>query len=170
MDCGSAVNRKETQMADKHVIVAMYATYDQADEAFARLRARGSDMGLLSCVGRGYWEEMIGSRNTGDRFHFRGKLGPFWERMWSGTRSWGVFWLFPDGPVLVAGPLVGTIIATQEQGNGENHANGFQAGLSGIGIPMESLVEYEKALINHTIHHDPGTIVERELIDPAKLN
>lgn len=168
-------------MADKHLCVAIYMTPDQADEAFSRLQAEGSGLDLLSFVGRDYWKDMIGSRNVGERFLYRGNLGPFWERLWSSLRGWGVFWFFENGPVLVAGPLVRSIIATQEEGNGAPHASGFEAGLSGIGIPHESLVEYERALmkdqilvfvqgtlneinraqavlnetraINHTIHH-----------------
>lgn len=168
-------------MADKHLCVAIYMTPDQADEAFSRLQAEGSGLDLLSFVGRDYWKDMIGSRNVGERFLYRGNLGPFWERLWSSLRGWGVFWFFENGPVLVAGPLVRSIIATQEEGHGAPHASGFEAGLSGIGIPHESLVEYERALmkdqilvfvqgtlheinraqavlnetraINHTIHH-----------------
>ena len=71
--------------------------------------------------------------------------------MWSSLRGWGVFWFFEDGPVLVAGPLVRTIIATQEEGNGNHHATGFEAALAGIGIPQESLVQYEKALMNNQV-------------------
>ena len=91
-------------MADKHLCVAIYMTHDQADEAFSRLQAEGSDMGLLSFVGRDYWKDMVGSRNAGERFMYRGNLGPFWERLWSILRGWGVFWFFENGPVLVAGP------------------------------------------------------------------
>lgn len=138
-------------MADKHICVAIYATHDQADEAFSRLQAEGSDMSVLSFVGRDYWKNMVGSRNAGERFVYRGILGAFWERMWSVLRGWGVFWFFENGPVLVAGPLVRTIIATQEEGNGNGHAHSFNEGLSGIGIPEESLTEYEKALMNNQI-------------------
>ena len=170
-------------MADTHMCVAIYMTHDQADEAFSRLQAERTDMGLISFVGRDYWKDMIGSRNTGNRFLFRGSRGPFWERLWSILRGWGVFWFFENGPVLVAGPLVRSIVATQEAGNGDQPAiSTFEAGLSGIGIPKESIVEYEKALmqddvlvfiqgtlnelnhtqsilnqtkvINHTIHHN----------------
>lgn len=169
-------------MANKHICAAIYATLDQADEAFSRLRVEGSDMSLLSFVGRDYWPEMLGSRNAGERFLYRGAQGPFWERLWSSLRGWGVFWFFVDGPVLVAGPLARTIIATQGEGDGDHLASRFEAGLAGIGIPKESLVQYEKALennqvlvfvqgtlheinqaqailnetkaINHTIHHD----------------
>jgi hypothetical protein len=138
-------------MADKHLCVAIYITHDQADEAFSRLQAEGADLDLLSFVGRDYWKDMVGSRNAGERFLYRGNLGPFWERLWSILRSWGVFWFFEDGPVLVAGPLVRTIIATQEESSGDGHASGFEAALSGIGIPQESLVQYEKALMNNQI-------------------
>jgi hypothetical protein len=138
-------------MADKHICVAIYANHDQADEAFSRLQVEGSNMDLLSFVGRDYWKDMVGSRNAGERFQYRGNLGPFWERLWSILRGWGVFWFFENGPVLVAGPLVRTIVATQEEGNGGNHKRNFEAGLFGIGIPKESLIEYEKALQNNQI-------------------
>lgn len=138
-------------MADKHICVAIYMTPDQADEAFSRLQVAGCDMDLLSFVGRDYWKDMIGSRNTGGRFQYRGNLGPFWERLWSILRGWGVFWFFENGPVLVAGPLVRTIIATQEEGRGDRQSSGFEGALSGIGIPQESLVQYEKALMNNQI-------------------
>lgn len=138
-------------MADKHLCVAIYTTHEQADEAFARLQAAGSDMDLLSFVGRDNWKDMVGSRNSGERFLYRGNLGPFWERLWSILHGWGVFWFFADGPMLVAGPLVRTIIATQEEGNGDHQATSFEAALAGIGIPHDSLVEYEKALMNNQI-------------------
>ena len=169
-------------MADKHLCVAIYITQAQADEAFSRLRVEGADMDLLSFVGRDTWKDMVGSRNAGERFLYHGIQGPFWERLWSALRGWGVFWLFEDGPMLVAGPLVRTIIATQEEGHGDRHSSGFEAALAGIGIPQESLSQYEKALmksqilvfiqgtldeinhaqgilnetkaINHTIHHN----------------
>jgi hypothetical protein len=140
-------------MADKHICVAIYANHNQADEAFSRLQTEGTDMDLLSFVGRDYWKDMVGSRNSGEHFTYQGCLAPFWQRLWSTLRGWGVFWLFENGPVLVAGPLVRTIVATQEEGNGNGsgHANAFEAGLSGIGIPKESLFEYEKALLSNQI-------------------
>ncbi|HBF34763.1 TPA: permease, partial [Candidatus Sumerlaeota bacterium] len=105
----------------------------------------------LSFVGRDYWKDMLGSRNTGKYFRYCGKCGPFWERLWAILRGWGVFWFFEDGPMLVAGPLVRTIVATQEEGNADCHMSSFEAALSEIGIPQESLVAYEKSLMNNQI-------------------
>ena len=163
-------------MADKHLCVAIYVTQDQADEAFSRLRMESSDMDLFSFVGRDTWKGMVGSRNTGERFLYRGNQGPFWGKLWSALHGWGVFWLFEDGPVLVAGPLVRTIIATQEEGNGDRHASRFEAAFSGIGIPQEGLVQYEKALMNNQIlvfvqgtldeiNHAQGILNETKAID-----
>lgn len=148
-------------MADQHLCVAIYTTHEQADEAFLRLRVDGSDMNMVSFVGRDYWKDMMGSRNAGERFLYRGNLGPFWVRLWSFLQGWGTFCFFEDGPLLVAGPLVRTIIATQEEGNGEFHTRCFEAALSGIGIPLESLVQYEKSLMNnHILVFVQGTLDE----------
>ena len=169
-------------MADKHLCVAIYENTDLAEEAFTRLKSEGSTMDLLSFVGRDEWKCMLASRNAGDRFVYRGARGPFWARLWSGLNGWGVFWIFENGPMLVAGPLVRTIVANQEEGDGVQPATLFESAFAGIGIPCESLVEYERALmhdqvlifvqgtlneiylaqdilnktkpINHTIHHN----------------
>ncbi|MBN1453757.1 MAG: hypothetical protein JW963_22275, partial [Anaerolineales bacterium] len=47
--------------------------------------------------------------------------------------------------------LVRTIIATQEEGYGNGYSSCFEASLSGIGIPQESLIQYEKALMNNQV-------------------
>jgi hypothetical protein len=148
-------------MADRHLCVAIYTTHDQADEALSRLRAEGFGMESVSFVGREYWKEMIGSRNAGERFVHRGANGPFWERLWSILPGWGVFWFFENGPALVAGPLVRTIVATQEEGGGDSRQSRFASGLSNIGIPKESIAEYEKALMkNHVLVFILGALGE----------
>jgi len=68
---------------------------------------------------------------------------------------------FENGPVLVAGPWVRSIVATQEQGNNDHQTSGFEAGLPGIGIPRDSRVEYEKALMkNQILVFIPGSLNE----------
>lgn len=151
-------------MAEQHLCVAIYGSPDQADEAFARLRTEGSNMSKLSFVGRDYWSAMIGSRHAGERFLYLGVLGPFWQRLWAGMGRWGVFWFFDDGPVLVAGSLVRSIIATQEEGRGDTTTSLFARGLAGTGIPPLDLAEYEQALIdNRILVFIQGTLAEIEV-------
>jgi hypothetical protein len=150
-------------MADKHICVAIYMTHDQADEAFSRLQAKDFNLELLSFVGRDSWEDMIGSRQSGRRFVHAGTHGPFWERLWSILPGWGVFWMLESGPVLVAGPLARTIMATQDDGDGHHDGDGYHDGdghhdgsrfvraLSRTHIPEDSTVAYEKALMKDQI-------------------
>lgn len=133
-------------MSNRQWCVAIYQTHDQADEAFSRLQVMGFGTNHLSFIARDYWKDMVGSRNSGKRFSYRGVHGPFWERLWSVLEGWGVFWFFEDGPVLVAGSLALTIVATQELGDKSINTGKFESGLSGIGIPPGSLIVYEKAL------------------------
>jgi len=142
-------------MADKHICVAIYTTHAQADEAFSRLEVAGFGMHLLSFAGRDYWANMVGSHHAGDRFVYCGGSKPFWERLWANLNVWGVFCFFENGPLLVAGSLVRTIVRADGNGNGNKHGDphlsGFVAGLSGIGIQRDSLLVYEKALLNDQI-------------------
>jgi hypothetical protein len=180
-------------MSDKHLCVAIYLTHDQADEAFSRLQAKGFNLELLSFVGRDSWNDMLGSRNTGKRFSHNGTHGPFWERLWSILPGWGVFWLFEDGPMLVAGPLARAISAAQDEGDGNHNGMRFVESLSRTGIPESNIRAYEAELkkdrilvfiggtiedidkaqailnetsvINHTVHHGADVRMEAE-VDP----
>jgi hypothetical protein len=143
-------------MANQHICVAIYTTHAQADEAFSRLEVEGFDMSLLSFAGRDYWANMVGSRQTKGRFTYQGKFGAFWERLWANLPDWGVFCLYETGPLLVAGRLVRGLVAgvANEAGNGNGNGgfdqcrSDFEVGLCDMGIPMESVVVYEKAVMN----------------------
>jgi hypothetical protein len=175
-------------MSDKHLCVAIYLTHDQADEAFSRLQANDLNMDLLSFVGRDYWNGMLGSRNSGRRFSHKGIHGPFWERLWSILPGWGAFWIFEDGPMLVAGPLARAIIASQDDTDGDHRASRFVECLSPTGIPESNIRVYEEELkkgrilvfiagtvedidkaqailnqtsvVNHTVHHGADVRME----------
>jgi hypothetical protein len=190
-------------MANQHICVAIYTTHAQADEAFSRLEVEGFDMSLLSFAGRDYWADMVGSRQTRGRFTYQGKYGAFWERLWAILPDWGIFCLFETGPLLVAGPLARGIVAglANEDENGNAGSDGrrsdFETGLCDLGVPMESVVVYEKAVmndqillfvfgsvgavvqaqrllnetkaINHTLHHAAGNDGNRSLHRRSRL-
>ena len=86
-------------------------------------------------------EHVVGYYNAGDRMQFWGTLGAFWG--WLGGLLVGsALFVIPGlGPVLVFGPLVGWHVGALE---GAVVGGGLSA--HSIGIPKDSIVEYETAL------------------------
>jgi len=106
------------------------------------------DMKNLSVVGKGYHtdEKVIGFYNAGDRIKFWGTRGAFWGGFW-GLLFGSAFFAIPGiGPVLVAGPLVAWIVGALEGAAVFGGLSAIGAGLYGMGIPKDSVVQYELAL------------------------
>jgi hypothetical protein len=105
-------------------------------------------MQKLSIVGKDYQteEHVIGYYNAGDRMQFWGKRGALWGGLW-GLLFWSAFFFLPGiGPVIVFGPLVGWIIGALEGAVVVGGLSALGAALYSIGIPQDSIVEYETAL------------------------
>ena len=135
-------------MSDQSSVVAVYATHVEAEEAVKQLQRGGIDMHTLSIVGKGTHtdEQAIGYYNTGDRMKHWGKMGAFWGGLW-GLLFGAAFFAIPGiGPVLVAGPLVAWIVGGLEGAAVVGGLSAIGAGLIGIGIPKDSVVQYELAL------------------------
>jgi uncharacterized membrane protein len=135
-------------MSENNAVVAIYESHSQAEEALKELQRSGFDMKKLSIVGKDYHteEQVVGYYNTGDRMKRWGKTGAFWGGFW-GLLFGSAFFAIPGiGPVLVAGPLVAWIIAALEGAVVVGGLSALGAGLYGIGIPKDSIVQYESAL------------------------
>jgi hypothetical protein len=75
-----------------------------------------------------------------------GKVGAFWGGFW-GLLFGSAFFAIPGlGPVLVAGPLVAWIVGALEGAAVVGGLSVIGAGLIGMGIPKDSVVQYELAL------------------------
>ena len=112
------------------------------------LQKSGFDMKKMSIVGKDYHtdEHVVGYYNAGDRMKYWGKQGAFWGGIW-GMLFGAAFFAIPGiGPVLVAGPLVAWIIGALEGAVVVGGLSALGAGLYSIGIPKDSVVEYETAL------------------------
>jgi hypothetical protein len=72
-----------------------------------------------------------------------GKVGAFWGGFWGLLFGSAAFAIPGIGPILVAGPPVGWIIAGLEGAAAEG---GVGAGLVSIGIPKDSVLKYDVAL------------------------
>jgi uncharacterized membrane protein len=135
-------------MVETNAVVAIYESHSQAEEALKELQRSGFDMKKLSIVGKDYHseEQVVGYYNAGDRMMRWGKTGAFWGGFW-GLLFGSAFFAIPGiGPVLVAGPLVAWIIGALEGAVVVGGLSAVGAGLYSLGIPKDSIVQYEAAL------------------------
>jgi len=135
-------------MAQENAVVAVYNNHAEAEEAVQQLQRSGFDMKKLSIVGKDYHteENVVGYYNTGDRMKYWGKMGAFWGGIW-GWLFGAAFFMIPGlGPILVAGPLVGWIIAALEGAVVVGGLSAVGAGIYSIGIPKDSILKYEEAI------------------------
>jgi uncharacterized membrane protein len=135
-------------MAETNAVVAVYETHSQAEEALKELQRSGFDMKKLSIVGKDYHtdEHVVGYYNAGDRMKRWGKSGAFWGGVW-GLLLGSAFFAIPGiGPILVAGPLVAWMLSALEGAVVVGGLSAIGAGLFSIGIPKDSIVQYESAI------------------------
>lgn len=135
-------------MSEKNSVVAIYTTHTQAEEAVKELQKSGFDMKKMSIVGKDYHtdEHVVGYYTTGDRMKYWGKLGAFWGGLWGMLFGFAFFAIPGIGPILVAGPLVAWIIGALEGAVVVGGLSALGAGLYSIGIPKDSIVNYEAAV------------------------
>jgi uncharacterized membrane protein len=135
-------------MTKNNYIVAIYPTHTAAEAAIKELQQSGFDMKKLSIVGRDYHtdEHVVGYYNVGDRMKVWGKRGAFWGGLWGILFGSAFFWIPGLGPLLVAGPLVGWIVGALEGAIAVGGLSAIGAGLYSLGIPKDSILQYETAL------------------------
>src|ERR1700723_1900161 len=129
-------------------VVAIYDAHEKAEHAIKELQESGVDMKSLSIVAKDTHtdEHVVGYYNAGDRMKRWGKIGAFWGGFW-GLLFGSAFFAIPGiGQILVAGPAVAWIVGALEGAAVVGGLSAVGAGLYGIGIPKDSIVEYEMAL------------------------
>ena len=102
----------------------------------------------FSIVGQGFHseEKVVGFYNIGDRIKFWGKNGAFWGGLWS-LFFGGIFLTIPMvGPVMVLGHLAAMVVAAVEGAILFGGLSALGAALFSIGIPKDSVIEYEQAV------------------------
>ncbi len=135
-------------MTEKNSCIAIYNNHTEAEKAIKELKKSGFDMKKLSIVGKDYHteEDVVGYYNTGDRMKNWGKLGAFWGGIW-GLLFGSAFFFIPGiGPLVVGGPLVSWIVGALEGAAIVGGMSALGAGLFSIGIPKDSIIEYETAI------------------------
>ncbi len=125
--------------------VAVFHSHRAAEEAVKELQKDGFDMQKLSIVGKDFHteEHVVGFYNTGDRVKYWGKLGAFWGGLWGLLFGAAFFWVPGVGLVAFAGPIVAMIISALENALIVGGVSALGAALYGIGIPKNSVLDYE---------------------------
>ena len=136
-------------MSDNNAVVGVYNTHTEAETAIKELQRAGFDMKKLSIMGKDYHteEHVIGYYNAGDRMKFWGKLGAFWGGFWGLLFGSAMFLVPGVGHVMVFGPLVSWIIGALENAAVVGGFSALGAGLFSIGIPKNSVLDYEEAIM-----------------------
>jgi hypothetical protein len=135
-------------MSEQNAVVAVYRTHVEAEEAVKEFQRAGTDMRTLSIVSKDSHtdEHAVGYYNTGDRMKYWGKMGAFWGGFW-GLLFGSAFFAIPGiGPVLAAGPVVAWIVGALKGAAIVGGVSAIGAGLYSIGIPEDSVVQYELAI------------------------
>src|ERR1700727_2293631 len=129
-------------------VIAVFSNHQAAEGAVKELAAAGFEMKNLSVVGKGYHtdEKVTGFYNIGDRVKFWGKRGAFWGGLW-GLFFGGLFMTIPIvGHVVVLGYLASMVFSGVETAIVAGGLSAFGAALYSIGIPKDSIIQYETDL------------------------
>ena len=137
-------------MSTRASVVAIYKTHEQAQVAVNDLQEASVDMKSLSIAAKDTHtdEHVVGYYNAGDRMKYWGKTGALWGGFWGLLFGSAAFMIPGIGPLLVAGPLVGWIVAGLEGAVVVGGVSAVGAGLFSLSIPKNSVIQYDVALKN----------------------
>ncbi len=135
-------------MQPNDTVIAVFTEHHQAEDAVKKLAAAGFAMKNISVVGKGYHteEKVVGFYNVGDRMKFWGTRGAAWGGLW-GLFLGGLFLTIPVvGHVIVLGYLAAAAISAVEGAVMVGGMSALGAALYSIGMPKDSVVDYEAAV------------------------
>lgn len=135
-------------MTTHSAAVAIFQRHSHAEQAVKKLGNAGFDISKINIVGKGCHteEKVVGFYNAGNRISFWGKYGAFWGALW-GLFVGGLFMTVPViGPIVVLGHLGAIVVGAVEGAVLGGGLSAIGAALVSIGIPKNSVVEYEKAV------------------------
>jgi uncharacterized membrane protein len=135
-------------MYKSDTVVAVFADHQAVETAIKQLTAANFEMKNLTVVGKGYHseEKVVGFYSTADRVKFWGTRGAFWGGFW-GLFLGGLFMTIPVvGHVVILGYLATAAISGIESAIMVGGLSALGAALYSIGVPKDSVIQYETAL------------------------
>ncbi|GAL08905.1 general stress protein [Photobacterium aphoticum] len=135
-------------MKDQEKIITVVNTHAEAEAVIKTLQNAQFDVSNISILGKGYHSEenVAGFYNTGDRVKTWGTTGALWGGLWGALFGAGMFWLPGVGALMVAGPIVSTVVGAIEGAVVTGGLGAVGGALASIGIPKDSIVKYNAAI------------------------
>jgi hypothetical protein len=135
-------------MAEYNATVRIYDPHAEAEVIIKEIQRSGFDLNRLSIVGKDYHTKgrPIGYDNVRDRMKSWCQLGDLWGGLSGMLFGSGFFFIPGIGPVIVFGPLVRWIAMALESAVTTGQLSALGAGLHSLGIPNDSIIEYERAI------------------------
>ncbi|MGR5069757.1 MULTISPECIES: general stress protein [Vibrio] len=135
-------------MKDQEKIITVVETHTDAEDVIKTLKNAGYDVAKISILGKGYHSEehVSGFYNTGDRVKKWGTTGAFWGGLWGALFGAGLFWLPGVGALMIAGPIVSTLVGALEGAVLTGGLGAIGGALASIGVPKDSIVKYNSAI------------------------
>lgn len=135
-------------MTTNSAIIWVFDSHSAAEASIKELQSRNFDMQKLSIIGKDYHteEHVVGFYNSGDRMKVWGRFGAFWGGIWGLLLGSALFVIPGFGPLVVFGPMVGWIVGALEGAVVVGGMSALGAALYGLGIPKDSVVQYETAI------------------------
>jgi hypothetical protein len=142
----------------ERLLVALYDSQDQAEQAVRLLVDRDFPMDMLSFLGKGQssGDDPLGLyySSVGDRMKGWGSMGAFWGGLWGLLAGAAGLFVIPGiGPVLAAGPVVEAIAAALAGAGlggsamaGAAAASEFMVAMHRSGVPVEKLEMLQDAI------------------------
>ncbi|HEX8289082.1 MAG TPA: general stress protein [Pyrinomonadaceae bacterium] len=132
----------------ENTAIAVFGSHQSAEEAIKELQRDGFDIKKLSIVGKDYHteEHVVGFYNMKDRIKYWGSTGAFWGSIWGLLVGAAFLWVPGIGLVAFGGPIVAMIVGALESAIVVGGLSAIGAALYSIGIPKNSIVEYEAAV------------------------
>lgn len=133
---------------EEYTVVGVLETHIEAEKAVKKLQFAGIDLKQCSIIGKENTSEeaVVGYYYAGDRVEYWGKMGAFWGGLW-GLLGGSAYFLIPGiGPVLIGGTFVTAMVGALEGAAVVGGLSALGAGFYNIGIPAESIVDYEAAV------------------------
>ena len=135
-------------MAENYAVVGVCDPHPALKNTNKKIQNAGLGQKQKYKAGRDYHtqERDLGHYNAGDRMNLWCQLGHFWGGL-SGMLMGSAFYFIPGiGPIIVFGPLVSWIVRALKGAGTAGELSALGTGLHSIGIPVDSIMEYEKAL------------------------